>query len=261
MHKNPLPVSGKAQSENRREQLGWYFYDWANSAFYTSVVTVFIGPYLTTITRAAADANGFVYPLGIKVSAGAYFPYIVSLAVALQVIFLPIAGAIADYSRLKKQMLGVCAYVGALAAMGMYFLQGTHYLLGGALFLLANLSFGASIVFYNAFLPEIAAPEERDHVSSMGWALGYLGGGLLLGLNLWLVSQAANLGLTTEQAVRISLAGILNRPSRNHQRFLQERASPCNPTATRCLQNAPSAANRHVQLYCNCPARNHNLTS
>ncbi len=206
MHTNSIPVMSQAQQSNRREQLGWYFYDWANSAFYTSVVTVFIGPYLTTITRAAADAHGFVYPLGIKVSAGSYFPYLVSLAVVLQVIFLPIAGAIADYSRLKKQMLGGCAYVGALAAMGMYFLQGTHYLLGGALFLLANLSFGASIVFYNAFLPEIAAPEERDHVSSLGWALGYLGGGLLLGLNLWLVSQAAKLGLTTEQAVRISLA-------------------------------------------------------
>ena len=193
-------------ARNKGEQIGWYFYDWANSAFYTSVVTVFIGPYLTTITRAAADANGYVYPLGIKVSAGSYFPYLVSLAVVLQVIFLPIAGAIADYSKLKKQMLAACAYGGALATMGMYFLQGTHYLLGGVLFLLANLCFGASIVFYNAFLPEISSPEERDQVSSMGWALGYLGGGLLLGLNLWLVSQAAKLGLTTEYAVRISLA-------------------------------------------------------
>ena len=106
----------------------------------------------------------------------------------------------------KKQMLAACAYGGALATMGMYFLQGTHYLLGGVLFLIANLCFGASIVFYNAFLPEISSPEERDQVSSMGWALGYLGGGLLLGLNLWLVFQAAKLGLTTEQAVRISLA-------------------------------------------------------
>ena len=201
---NPTQVS--TESGNKREQLGWYFYDWANSAFYTSVVTVFIGPYLTTITRAAADSNGFIYPLGIKVSAGSYFPYLVSLAVVLQVIFLPIAGAIADYSNLKKPMLAVCAYGGAVATMGMYFLEGSRYLLGGTLFLFANLCFGASIVFYNAFLPEISSAKERDHVSSMGWALGYLGGGLLLAVNLWLVSQAATLGLTTEHAVRISLA-------------------------------------------------------
>ncbi len=193
-------------TNNRREQRGWYFYDWANSAFSTTVVTVFLGPYLTTITKAAADAQGFVYPLGIKVNAGSFFPYIVSLSVLLQVIFLPVLGAIADYSHRKRQMMALFAYLGALTTMGMYFLQGTRYLLGGLLFLIANLSFGASVVFYNAFLPEIARPEERDSVSSLGWALGYLGGGLLLLMNLVLVSKAGAFGLETGQAVRISLA-------------------------------------------------------
>jgi len=197
----------KALSTNdRREQIGWYFYDWANSAFSTTVVTVFLGPYLTTLTKASADANGFVYPLGIKVNAGSFFPYMVSLSVLLQVVFLPILGAIADYSHCKKQMLAFFAYLGAFATIGMYFLEGTNYLLGGLLFLLANLSFGASVVFYNAFLPEIATPDQRDSVSSMGWALGYLGGGLLLAINLILLSQASTFGLTTGQAVRISLA-------------------------------------------------------
>ena len=130
----------------------------------------------------------------------------VSLSVLLQVIFLPILGAIADYSHRKKQMLALFAYIGALAAMGMYFLQGTNYLLGGLLFLIANLSFGASIVFYNAFLPDIASPDQRDHVSSMGWALGYLGGGLLLAMNLVLFSQSSSFGLSQGDAVRISLA-------------------------------------------------------
>ena len=193
-------------TNNRREQRGWYFYDWANSAFSTTVVTVFLGPYLTTITKAAADAQGFVYPLGIKVKAGSFFPYIVSLSVLLQVIVLPVLGAIADYSHRKRRMMALFAYLGAFATMGMYFLQGTHYLLGGLLFLIANLSFGASVVFYNAFLPEIARPEERDSVSSMGWALGYLGGGLVLMMNLILVSKAGAFGLETGQAVRISLA-------------------------------------------------------
>ncbi|MCS6800695.1 MAG: MFS transporter [Chloroflexota bacterium] len=194
----------------RREQVGWYFYDWANSAFSTTVTTVFLGPYLTTVTRAAADSGGFVYPFGIPVFAGSFFAYLTSASVLLQVLVLPMLGAIADYSRRKKLMLGVFAYLGALATAGLYFVQGTNYLLGGALFLVANLAFGASIVFYNAFLPEIATPDERDRVSSQGWAFGYLGGGTLLALNLLLFSQASALGLSQGDAARISLgsAGI-----------------------------------------------------
>lgn len=196
---------------NRREQVSWYFYDWANSAFSTTVVTVFLGPYLTEVTQAAADAEGFVHPLGIPILADSFFPYIVALSVVLQVFFLPILGAYADYSNRKRGMMGVAAYLGAFATMGLYFLQGTNYLLGGGLFLIANLSFGASIVFYNAFLPEIAGPEARDRVSSRGWALGYLGGGLLLALNLVFVQFLAEpWGIPLGHAVRISLtsAGV-----------------------------------------------------
>ncbi len=194
------------RSAHRREQIGWYFYDWANSAFSTTVVTVFLGPYLTALAEAAADADRFIYPIGIKVKAGSFFPYIVSLSVFFQAILLPVIGAIADYSHRKKEMLGGFAYLGATATIGLYFLTGTNYLTGGLLFLIANVSFGASIVLYNAFLPEIAPPDQRDSVSSKGWALGYLGGGLLLAMNLLLLSQAPALGLTTGQAVRISLA-------------------------------------------------------
>ena len=194
----------------RAEQRGWYFYDWANSTFSTTVVTVFLGPYLTTIAKAAADADGFVRPFGVAVNAGSFFPYVVSLSVLLQVLFLPIIGALADYSHRKKQLLGLFGYLGAGATMGLYTLQGTHYLWGGALFLFANVSFGASIVIYNAFLPEIAGPDERDAVSSKGWALGYLGGGLLLLLNLLFIARADWFGVTLGQAVRISLlsAGV-----------------------------------------------------
>lgn len=191
---------------SRREQIGWYFYDWANSAFSTTVVTVFLGPYLTAVAQAAADGNGMVHPLGIPVLADSFFAYIVSLSVVLQVFFLPILGAVADFSHRKKQLLGITAYLGAFATMGLYFLDGNNYQLGGALFLLANLSFGASVVFYNAYLPEIANADERDKISSQGWALGYLGGGLLLLVNLLFVQfWAEGLGLTTGQAVRISL--------------------------------------------------------
>ncbi|HSB10633.1 MAG TPA: MFS transporter [Blastocatellia bacterium] len=194
----------------RREQVGWYFYDWANSAFYTTVVTVFLGPYLTGVAKAAAESMGaentFVHPLGIKVFYGSFFPYVVALSVGLQMVFLPILGAIADYSHRKKQMLALFAFIGSFATIGLYFVDGTNYMLGGGLFVLANLSYGASIVFYNSFLPDIASAEERDRVSSIGWAIGYLGGGLLLALNLYLFSKAESFGLTSAHAVRISLA-------------------------------------------------------
>ncbi|MGH7276117.1 MAG: MFS transporter [Candidatus Rokuibacteriota bacterium] len=191
---------------SRREQVGWYFYDWANSAFPTTVVTVFLGPWLTTVTKAAADAEGFVHPFGIAIRAGSFFPYVVSLSVLAQVVVLPILGAIADSSHRKKEMLALFAYLGAGATTALYLVDGTSYLLGGVLFLAANVSFGASVVFYNAFLPDIATPDRRDAVSSYGWALGYLGGGLLLALNLALFSRAAALGLSTGLVVRINLA-------------------------------------------------------
>ena len=192
--------------DDRHEQIGWYFYDWANSSFITTVVTVFLGPYLTSVARAAADSNGLVYPLGIPVAAGSFFPYMVSLSVLLQVCFLPVLGASADYSQAKKFLMGLFAYVGAGATLGMYFVEGDHYLLGGVLFLIANLAYGASVVFYHAFLPEIASPDRRDTVSSQGWAVGYLGGGLLLLVNLLFYNSRAALSIPTDVAVRICLA-------------------------------------------------------
>jgi UMF1 family MFS transporter len=192
--------------EGRPERIGWYFYDFANSAFSTTVVTVFTGPYLTSVARAAADPAGYVHPFGVPVLAGSFFPYAVSLSVFFQVLLLPLLGAIADYSRRKKPMLFLFAYAGSAATVGLYFLHGTRYLLGGSLFLIANVCFGASVVFYNAWLPEIASPSDRDSVSSAGWALGYLGGGILLLLNLLLFSRAREFGITAGEAIRISLA-------------------------------------------------------
>ena len=172
-----------------REQRGWYLYDWANSAFVTTGVALFLGPYLTVLAKAAADANGLVHPLGISVDARSYWSYLVSLSVILQVLVLPVVGAAADYGHRKKQYLAATAYVGAAAATAMFWLQGSAYLWGGALFIVANVSFGASVVVYNSFLPEIAPPEQRDAVSSKGWGIGYIGGGVLLALNLLAVSE------------------------------------------------------------------------
>ena len=192
---------------SRREQTGWYWYDWANAPFHTTVVTVLLGPYLTSVlAREAADASGFVHPLGIPVAVRAYWSYLVAAAVVLQIFLLPVIGALADYSHRKKQLLALFAYVGAGATAAMFFLKGPAYLFAGVLFLIANTAFGASVVVYNSFLPEIAAPEDRDAVSSKGWAIGYLGGGLLLALNLLLYIRPAALGLDENLAIRIGLA-------------------------------------------------------
>lgn len=199
---------GQAEPElpyERREQRAWYLYDFANSAFSSTVVTLFLGPYLTALAKAAAGAGGRIYPLGIEVDARSYWSYLVSLSVLSQVVFLPVLGALADASPHKKRMLGWLAYAGAGATIAMFALTGGMYLLGGALFLAANLAFGASIVVYNSFLNDIAPENERDAVSSKGWGIGYLGGGILLALNLLLYRNAARLGISEQMAVRLSL--------------------------------------------------------
>jgi UMF1 family MFS transporter len=188
------------------EQRAWYVYDFANSAFASTVITLFLGPYLTSLAKNAANADGFVYPLGIPIEPRSWWGYMVALSVMTQVVALPLAGTIADFSPNKKRLLGLCAYTGVAATIAMFTLEGTRYLLGGALFLISNLAFGASIVVYNSFLPEISTPEERDNVSSRGWGFGYLGGGIVLALNLALFSNADQLGLSESMAVRISLA-------------------------------------------------------
>ncbi|MET8527834.1 MFS transporter [Micromonospora sp. NPDC005172] len=182
-------------ASTRRERRGWYIYDWANSAFQSTVITVFLGPFLTTVAETAAgcelgadSCDGYVHPLGIRVAAGSYYPYLISLSVFLTVFALPVIGAIADRSAHKKRLLGGAAFTGAGATIAMALVTGDRYLLGGALFLVANISFGAAIVVYNSFLPQLGGPDERDGISSRGWALGYLGGGLLLAVNLATVS-------------------------------------------------------------------------
>jgi UMF1 family MFS transporter len=191
----------------RRTQRAWYVYDWANSAFQTTVITVFLGPYLTGLAEAAADAQGFVHPVGLPVRAVALYPYLVSLSALLQVVAMPLVGALADRTGRRRLLLGVLAYIGATATMLLYFVRGDQYLVGGLLFLVASVAFACSIVVYNAWLPDIAETEERDAVSSRGWACGYLGGALLLAANLVLLQQATSgrSGIEVADAVRISI--------------------------------------------------------
>ncbi|WP_405838014.1 MFS transporter [Streptomyces sp. NBC_01518] len=193
-------------AERRREQRGWYFYDWACSVYSTSVLTVFLGPYLTSVAKSAADPDGFVHPLGIPVRAGSFFAYTVSASVIVSILVMPLAGAAADRTGRKKPLLALAAYVGATATTGLFFLDGDRYLLGGFLLIVANSSVAVSMVVYNSYLPQIAPPEERDAVSSRGWAFGYAAGSLVLVLNLILFTAHDSFGLSESMAVRICLA-------------------------------------------------------
>jgi MFS transporter, UMF1 family len=200
------PTSPPADHALRRERFGWYSYDWAMSVFNTSVTTVFLGPYLTSVAEEAAGPDGRLGFLGLSIPPGSWFSYVLSASVLLQVLVLPLAGAVADRTGRKRQMLAGFAALGALATTAMYFIADGRYLLGGVLFILANISFGAATVVYYSWLPDLAGPDERDAVSSRGWAFGYVGGALLLAVHLGLVLGAPSLGLTTGEAVRICLA-------------------------------------------------------
>lgn len=203
-----MAATAVPMANDKREIRGWAMYDWANSAFSTTVGTVFLGPYLASLAARAASghADGMARLAGLPIAPDSFLPYCISISVGLQVLFLPILGAIADYSHLRKQMMRLFATVGALATIGLFVVSGNLWWLGGLLFIVANLAFGAAIVFYNSYLPDIASEDQRDRVSSYGWAMGYLGGGLLLVLNLGLYQLRDTLGVPTELAVRINLA-------------------------------------------------------
>jgi MFS transporter, UMF1 family len=190
----------------RREQRGWYFYDFANSVYSTSVVTVFLGPYLTSVAKNAADPRGFVHPLGIPVRAGSLYAYTVSVSIIVAVLLMPLVGAVADRTGRKKPLLAGAAYTGAAATTGLFFLDGDRYLLGALLLIVANTALSVSTAVYNAYLPQIAEADERDAVSSRGWAFGYVAAAVVLVLNLVLYAGHDSFGVSQAGAVRICLA-------------------------------------------------------
>lgn len=213
------------QRRRRREQRGWYFYDWANSSFYTSAITVFGALYMTAVAEAdardnhalngatpcmsAGSSNTLVHCdislFGLHFPAGSLWAYLLAAATVLQVVLLPIVGAIADRTEHKKRILGGTAAVGATATSLLVLVSGTNWELGLALYIVAAVGWAASVIVYYSFLQDIAAPDERDTVSTRGWAIGYLGGGLALALQLVFYLSRDTLGISESTAVRVCL--------------------------------------------------------
>ena len=211
----PEPVP---EPVRRRRQRAWYVYDWANSAYVTTSATVLFTPYLTSVATRAACPGGPADPgtvdgvcrtalsvAGLPVSPGSVALYAVTLGTLLSAVVLPVVGTLADRSGSPRRLMGGFAAVGATAAACMVFVTGTNWQLGVVLEVVGSVCLGASLAVYNALLVQVATPDERDRVSSRGWAVGYAGGGLLLAVNLAVVSGHQALGLSQSGAVRLSL--------------------------------------------------------
>ena len=201
-----------------KEQRSWFFYDWANSAYVTTTATVLFAPYMKAVATEAAcpgianadDCVNTVNFFGVAVTPGTVAPWTVTVSTLVSALVLIFVGAITDRTERPTKLLGGFAWAGSLAAMAMFFITGSNWQLGVALLIIANLCLGASLVVYDSLLNRIAGPDDRDRVSSRGWALGYAGGFILLALNFGLLSFYDKLGIDKSTAVRISMlsAGI-----------------------------------------------------
>ena len=194
-------------------QRSWYWYDWANSAYVTTTLTVLMAPYLTVIAKKAAcptlpsdvACHTNLMVVGIPVDPGSLVFYVLTISTILSTFVLIFIGALADRSPRPVRLFATFAWAGAAAACAMFLVSGDNWTLGVLLLIFANLCLGSSLVIYDALLCRIAGPDDRDRVSSRGWAWGYLGGGLLLALNLALLTLDEKIGISQGMAVRISL--------------------------------------------------------
>ncbi len=199
--------------DRAREQRSWYWYDWANSAYYTTVLTVLFAPYMITVAgRAAGCGNDpddtcskTVDVFGLHLAAGALPFYLTSFATILSAFVLPVVGAMVDRSNRKKWHMAGFAWSGAAVASLLVFMQGDDWQLPAVVIVVSSVLAGCSLISYSAILCDISTEEERDRVSSRGWAFGYLGGGILLLVNLAIVLGHDAVGIDKELAVRLSL--------------------------------------------------------
>jgi MFS transporter, UMF1 family len=184
---------------SRPELRAWAMYDWANSAYFTSVITAIFPIYFSKV--AAAD-------LPPKV-ASARFSLVTTIALAIAALLGPILGALADVRPWKKRLLATFMLLGVATTFGLYAVGRGDWQLGALLFVLGNVGVMASQVFYDALLPHVAGPDEVDRVSTAGYALGYLGGGLLLALDVAMILWPGTFGLADKvAAMKVSFVTV-----------------------------------------------------
>jgi UMF1 family MFS transporter len=184
-----------APGQNRRALVAWALYDWGNSAFSTTVMAGFFPLFFKKYWSAGADVSSSTFHLGMA-NSGA------SLVVALSA---PVLGAIADKGRAKKRLLLCFALLGAGMTGTLCFVARGDWLTAVLVYATATVGFSGSLVFYDSLLLSVARPEDTDRASALGYALGYLGGGLLFAVNTLMALKPALFGLAgIEQGVRVS---------------------------------------------------------
>lgn len=174
-------------------------YDWANSAFQSTIITAVFPLFFSDVAAAGLP----------PAVATARFAWTTTISVAVVAVLGPILGAIADYRASKKRMLAISVAVGVIATALMVLIDRGNWRLAAALFLISNVAISASYVFYDSLLPHIASHDEMDRVSTSGYAVGYLGGGLLLALNLAWILTPATFGLPgVVSAIKLSFFSV-----------------------------------------------------
>ena len=166
--------SSTDKKEYRKKIISWCMYDWANSAFATTVMAAILPVYYSKVAGATLAGN----------TATIYWGYTTAIALLITAFIAPIMGALADFSRIKKRLLMIFASIGIIFTTLLYLVMTGDWFIASLFFIFGNVGFATSEVFYNSLLPEVARPEDIDKVSTQGYALGYLGGGILLAINV-----------------------------------------------------------------------------
>jgi UMF1 family MFS transporter len=183
----------------RRDLRAWAMYDWANSAFQTTIVAAIFPIYFQKVAAAGL-------PPAVATSR---FAWATTWAILIVAVVAPLLGAVADYAAAKKKLLAVFLGIGASATAAMWFITRGDWLFALVLFVISNVGVAGSIVFYESLLPHLVGEEDLDRVSSAGYAVGYIGGGTLLAINVLMMSKPEWFFLPDrETAVRASLASV-----------------------------------------------------
>lgn len=185
------------QKNNPTITRAWCFYDWANSV-YSLVITSTIFPIYFSAVARNADGSNIIDFLGFQLDSSVLFTYAISAAFLLIATISPFLTAIADYSGKKKLFMQLFCYLGAFSCAGLYFFTRETFTISVFLFVLATIGFSGSIVFYNAYLPEIATEDQYDRLSARGFSMGYIGSVLLLVFNLAMIMKPEWFGIAPE---------------------------------------------------------------
>jgi UMF1 family MFS transporter len=175
---------------------GWVMYDWANSVYQLTIGSTIFPIYYNAVTKHGNDFT--VDFFGLKAPNTVLYAWSIALSYFVIAVFSPFFSSIADFTGRRKSFMKVFTWIGALSCGMLFFFNGNRVELGLIAFTLATLGYGGSLVFYNSFLPVIAVPEEQDRISARGYSMGYLGGVILLLINLVFVLFPKVFGITDD---------------------------------------------------------------